>query len=1035
VTEPLAPGALRAHLDRALGDHYVIERELGGAGMSRVFVARELALGRSVVLKVLPPELAAGLNVERFRREIQLAAGLQHPHVVPVLSAGSAAGVPYYAMPMVEGESLRARIARDGPLPVAEAVRVLHDVADALAHAHVRGIVHRDVKPDNVLLSGRHALVTDFGVAKALRTAFATPGAGLDPDATGAGLAIGTPAYMAPEQAAADPSVDHRADLYAFGVLAYETLAGVPPFRGRTPAEVLSAHLAETPEPLGARRPDVPAALATLVMRCLAKRPEDRPTDAGAVRDALTAVSTPLAGMPGIETTVEAPGWQPVVPPRMGVGRGLLALMIVGLLAVTGASTMLLWPRRAPLDEALVAVAPFRVAGGDPSLRYLREGMLDLLAATLTGQDGPRAADPRALLSAWRRSAGSDADGETGDLPRDRALEVAEGLGAGRLLMGEISGTAQHVVLTASLLQVRDGRARAPVRIEGSADSLPRLVERLAVALLALDAIGGDRTRAINTTSLPALRAYLHGQALYRRSRYRESAREYDRALSLDTTFAQAGLGLATSAQWFGEPDQVTRGLQAAWRERTRLSPADVASLEAAGGPRFPAYPTMGEVYAAKLRYARVAPDRPDAVFEAGDALFHFGTLMGEPEAHGRAAAEFRKVLALDSTFLPALEHLVLIAARASDTAAVRRYGSLFLATDSSSEGADAVRWRIAVALGDTATLTRLERRAAEMHPISAHLIDEVAMIDGVDLERAERIRAAHVLGKRVAQSASERLTSAVIAHDVALARGHPARAAALLGDMRDAGYPPHLTAATAVLDAVFGEGDTTAAVGALRVLEPLAYAPAPSALPDRMKQETALCASEMWHISQGDTRRLAAAVTRLRTPASGPLPQGAETPTRGARACAILLEAAGAAHAAHGQAVPPPSTLAVADRLDSLVRTGQAGLTTDVGPLVLARLRELLGDERGALVALRRRPYLYTRQPYLASVLREEARLAARVGDRGGAARAARHFAALRRGGIVEPDDVGRDARESPEPRPRVDVSRNAGDAPLDDV
>ena len=713
----------------------------------------------------------------------------------------------------------------------------------------------------------------------------------------------------------------------------------------------------------------------------------------------------------------------------------MLAAVVVGLLAISGAAAALLWPRRAPLDDAVVAVAPFRVAGGDPSLRYLREGMLDLLAATLTGQDGPRAADPRALLSAWRRSAGSDANGEAGDLPRDRALDVAEGLGAGRLLMGEISGTAEHVVLTASLLQVRDGRARAPVRVEGSADSLPRLVERLAVALLALDASGGDYARAIQTTSLPALRAYLNGQALYRRSRYRDSAREYDRALSLDTTFAQAGLGLAVSAGWFGEPDQVTRGLQAAWRERSRLSPADVASLEAAGGPRFPAYPTMGEVYAAKLRYARVAPDRPDAVFEAGDALFHFGMLMGEPEAHGRAAAEFRKVLALDSTFLPALEHLVLIAARANDTASVRRYGSLFLATDSTAEGADAIRWRIAVALGDTATLARLERRAASLHPISAHLIDEIAMLDGVDLERAGRITAAHVAGQRVAQTASERLINAVTAHDVALARGRPTRAAALLDDMREAGYPPHLTAAAAVLDAVFGEGDTTAALGGLRALAPLAYAPAPSALPDRLKQETALCASEMWHVSHGDTRRLAAAVTRLRTPASGPLPPGAETPSRGARACAILLEATSAAHAAQSAVAPPPAALAAADRLDSLVRTGQTGLAIDVGPLVLARLRELLGDERGALVALRRRPYLYNRQPYLASILREEARLAARVGDHGGAARAARHFAALRRGGVVEPDDVGRDARESPEPRPRVDVSRGAADAPPDDV
>ncbi|MDF1505364.1 serine/threonine-protein kinase, partial [Roseisolibacter sp. H3M3-2] len=412
MTESPAPGALRAHLDRALGDLYVLEHELGGAGMSRVFVARELALGRQVVLKVLPPDLAAGLNVERFRREIQLAAGLQHPHVVPVLSAGSADGMPYYAMPLVEGESLRARLARDGALPTGDAVRVLHDVADALAYAHARGIVHRDVKPDNVLLSGMHALVTDFGVAKALRTAF-DPRAELETTAgTGAGLAIGTPAYMAPEQAAADPGVDHRADLYAFGVLAYETLTGAPPFHRRPPAEILTAHLAETPEPVDRRAPGVPPALAALVMRCLAKRPEDRPADAAERRDVVAAAVTPGAGTTGAGTTADA------APPRARPRRRVaLVATAFGLVAAAATVLGLYRTRERPLDAQVVAVAPFRVTGSDPSLRYLREGMLDLLAATLTGEGGPRSADPRAVLSAWRRAARADA-GEDADLPR-----------------------------------------------------------------------------------------------------------------------------------------------------------------------------------------------------------------------------------------------------------------------------------------------------------------------------------------------------------------------------------------------------------------------------------------------------------------------------------------------------------------------------------------------------------------------------------------------------------------------------------------
>jgi serine/threonine-protein kinase len=197
---------------------YAVERELGGGGMSRVFLAEEIALHRRVVVKVLPQEMAAGVSMERFKREIMLAARLQHPHIVPLLSAGDSDGLPYLTMPFVDGESLRERLARSGELPVGEAVRVLRDVADALLFAHEHGIVHRDIKPENVLLSGNHALVADFGVAKAVSDA--APGHTL----TSVGMAVGTPAYMAPEQAAADPSVDQRADIYAFGVLAYETL-------------------------------------------------------------------------------------------------------------------------------------------------------------------------------------------------------------------------------------------------------------------------------------------------------------------------------------------------------------------------------------------------------------------------------------------------------------------------------------------------------------------------------------------------------------------------------------------------------------------------------------------------------------------------------------------------------------------------------------------------------------------------------------------------------------------------------------------
>src|SRR6059036_2813703 len=239
---------LSERLQAALGTTYRIEQELGGGGMSRVFVAEETRLARRVVIKVLPPDLALEMRVDRFNREIQLSASLQHPHIVPLLAAGGADDLLYYTMPLVEGEALRTRLSRDGELPVRDAVRILKDVADALAYAHARGVVHRDIKPDNVLLSGHHAVVADFGVAKAVSQAKTESGL------TSVGVALGTPAYMAPEQAAGDPNIDARADIYAVGALGYELLAGRPPFSGMSPQGMLAAQVTATPDPVTQHR-------------------------------------------------------------------------------------------------------------------------------------------------------------------------------------------------------------------------------------------------------------------------------------------------------------------------------------------------------------------------------------------------------------------------------------------------------------------------------------------------------------------------------------------------------------------------------------------------------------------------------------------------------------------------------------------------------------------------------------------------------------------------------------------------------------
>lgn len=296
---------LREQLQATLAGSYTLDRELGGGGMSRVFLATESALGRAIVIKVLPADTGNAVSVERFKREIAVVAKLQHPHIVPILTAGESQGLPFYTMPFVKGDSLRARLSKSGELSVNETMHVLRDIASALAYAHSEGVVHRDIKPENVILSGGVAVVTDFGVAKAMDAA-TTDGGSHHTGLTSLGVALGTPAYMAPEQATADPHVDHRADIYAFGCVAYEMLAGSSPFAGRPMQQMLAAQVTEVPESLARRRPNIPPALADLVMTCLEKRPGDRPQTADALIATLDAIGTPSGGSAPTEARLAA---------------------------------------------------------------------------------------------------------------------------------------------------------------------------------------------------------------------------------------------------------------------------------------------------------------------------------------------------------------------------------------------------------------------------------------------------------------------------------------------------------------------------------------------------------------------------------------------------------------------------------------------------------------------------------------------------------------------------------------------------------
>ncbi|HEV8197389.1 MAG TPA: serine/threonine-protein kinase [Gemmatimonadales bacterium] len=347
-------------LAAALSGSYRIEREVGVGGMATVYLAHDLKHDRDVALKILRPELTAAMGTDRFPREIHIIAQMQHPHILPLYDSGATDGFLYYVMPFVEGESLRARLNRMGQLPINEAVRLLQEITDALSYAHARGIVHRDIKPDNVMLSGRHAAVTDFGVAKAVSVSAGDK-------LTTVGIAVGTPQYMAPEQAMAEANIDHRVDLYALGVMGYEMLTGHPPFEASTAQAILSAHVLEQPKDVREWRPNVPPLLAEALLKCLAKNPADRWQTADELLAQLELVATTPSG--GVTPTTTRP-YQAIKPASAAVTvpkasrRGLIVGVVAAVaLAGAGVAAFLL---KAPSHHGIqrVAVMPIEDISG-----------------------------------------------------------------------------------------------------------------------------------------------------------------------------------------------------------------------------------------------------------------------------------------------------------------------------------------------------------------------------------------------------------------------------------------------------------------------------------------------------------------------------------------------------------------------------------------------------------------------------------------------------------------------------------------------
>jgi eukaryotic-like serine/threonine-protein kinase len=976
---------LRDRVQASLGETYRLERELGGGGMSRVFVAQDTRLGRQIVVKVLSPDLAAGVNSERFHREILVAAQLQHPHIVPVLAAGETDGLPYFTMPYVAGESLRRRLEGGQPLPLVDAVAVLRDVARALAYAHEHGVVHRDIKPDNVLIAGGAAAVTDFGIAKALSSSRTFHG---DESLTRVGNSLGTPAYMAPEQVAADPNADHRIDIYSFGAMAYELLTGSTPFHGRPPHAVLSAHLAEAPPPLESRAPNSPPPLAALVMKCLAKNPADRPQTA----DELVR---------GLERIDLSGDWRAPATSARGANRSRMLVAAAAVLVAVAAGGWLLWDRlrdRTPApDRNMVAVVPFRVATADPALHYLREGMLDLLAAKLTGEGGMRATDPRQLLDAWRQAGGS----ESAELPRAEALALARQLGAGQLLLGDVVGTPHRLVLTASLLGSQRGDSLARISVEGPPDSLAWLVDRLAARLLAETSTeGAARAASLTSTSLPALRAYLDGQAKVRRADVVGAAKDFERALQADSTFALAALGLRMASSWYGDGTLGQRGLDIAWRERSRLAQRDQMLLDAIAGPRYPEPPTTYELLQARERYLAYAPDRADAWYLLGDHVFHYGWVLDVPNPEERALASFRRASEIDSSYVVGYLHALPLAITLGDTAASRRFERLRMTADTSKYWVGIHRWHEAWAGGDSARA----RAIADSIDLSQYVfgMGQLAFYAGVgapDVRRA--LDAALKEAPDLQRRGFERM-----AHDFELVAGRPSAALAHL-DASSEGAEDINVPVLKVRDALIADGDTAAALDGARFLARFDSDPVSPDSARRVTQRAATRVLEPWRLSRGDTSQTRRSIARLRE---------LTRDLTGARKVDAEVEVA-AIEAMHADVTRSPGLRAATMRLDSLLRITDYP-STNVGRasfanLVAARLLEKLGDTRRALAAARRRSDAWAQNnPYLATQLREQGRFAALAGEREEAIRVYRHYLGLR-------------SSAEPELQPQVDAVR----------
>ena len=649
-------------LSELLAGRYAVERELGRGGTATVYLARDLRHPRNVAIKVLRPELASGIVVDRFRAEIEIASALSHPHILPVFDSGGADDRLYFVMPYVEGDTLRQRLKRERQLPVPEALQLGREVADALAYAHSRGIVHRDIKPENILLVAGHAVVTDFGIARAIAQA-------TDLRLTGMGMAIGTPQYMSPEQATGDRNVDGRSDIYSLGCVLYEMLSGDPPHEGETPQEVIAHKLTSVPKSISAIRPEVPKALDQAITIALDAEPARRYATAAEFADALGRPSRAIRARRFVTSR----------------SRWFAAGAIAGVLTITAIAAMMTRPPALIGRDGRIGVAvmPFRATV--PQSASLSEAIPDLLSTALDGTPGVRVADPWTL---WGPLRPRPNDAARSPEPRE-GEELARRAGACCYVLGSIAQLPPAVELSIRIYRVGSPEPWSSFATSGSPDSLPALVQRVAVELIRRFA--GNSPAAVPasvehlTDSPEALKEWLRARELQRRGQVDSADAAISRAIALDSNFVIALIDASSIKSWVsfmrGEPYSNLRALAERAVRRSDSLPDRQRSRARA---MLAAIDTRG----------RDAADALDRILTI-DSLDHqawtllayvrsvYGWQYGATEKDAVDAVEH--ALRLDSTNVPNLASRVHLAVGTNDVAEVERQLARVRAVDSSS--------------------------------------------------------------------------------------------------------------------------------------------------------------------------------------------------------------------------------------------------------------------------------------------------------------------------------------------------------------